>query len=257
LTAEKFTPNPFSAASGSRLYRTGDRVRFLADSNIEFLGRLDRQIKLRGFRIEPAEIEARMLEHPGVSDAAVNVVPDAKGDLQIVAYAVPRDSESTVADQVAAWENVFTEHVYQFDAAAADPLFNTAGWRNTKDGSPIPLAEMRAWAADIYEQVLAGKPERVLEVGCGTGMLLFALAPHCAHYHGADVSEASLNWVRDRIAERPAAYEHVTLSRRAADDLEGIEDDFYDTVILSSVVQYFPDVEYLRRVLSGLERKLR
>jgi amino acid adenylation domain-containing protein len=256
LTAEKFSPNPFGTP-GERLYRTGDRVRLLTDGNIEFLSRLDRQIKLRGFRIEPAEIEARILEHPDVGDAAVNVVPDANGELQIVAYAVPRDSESTAADQVAAWENVFSEHVYQFDGAEADPLFNTAGWRNTRDGSPIPVSEMRAWAADIYEQVLASKPERVLEVGCGTGMLLFALAPHCARYHGADVSEASLNWVRDRIAERPGAYEHVTLSRRAADNLDGIEDDFYDAVILSSVVQYFPDIGYLQRVLSGLERKLR
>lgn len=71
LTAERFVPHPFGTASGSRLYKTGDRVRYRADGNIEFLGRIDHQIKIRGFRIEPGEIEAQMLQYPAVSEALV------------------------------------------------------------------------------------------------------------------------------------------------------------------------------------------
>jgi len=73
LTAEKFVPDPFSPQPGARLYRTGDRVRWLAGGRLEFLGRLDAQVKLRGFRVEPGELEAAMRAHPGVAEAAAAV----------------------------------------------------------------------------------------------------------------------------------------------------------------------------------------
>ena len=71
LTAERFIPNPFSVKRGARLYKTGDLVRYLPDGNIEFLGRLDNQVKIRGFRIELGEVEARLCQHPSVSEAVV------------------------------------------------------------------------------------------------------------------------------------------------------------------------------------------
>ena len=89
LTAERFVPDPFSPGPGARLYRTGDRVRRLASGELEFLGRTDRQVKLRGFRIEPGEIEARLREHPGVAEAVVDLRPDAAGERRLVAYLVP------------------------------------------------------------------------------------------------------------------------------------------------------------------------
>ncbi|MFF9673496.1 amino acid adenylation domain-containing protein [Streptomyces eurythermus] len=85
LTAERFVPNPHPAVPGERLYRTGDRVRRRADGTLEYLGRLDRQVKLRGIRIEPSEIEAVLCEHPSVAAAAVGVY----GDQQLVGHIVP------------------------------------------------------------------------------------------------------------------------------------------------------------------------
>ncbi len=73
LTAEKFLPDPFNPQAGARMYRSGDRGRILSDGNLEYIGRVDDQVKVRGFRIEPGEIESVLQSHPGVTDAAVNV----------------------------------------------------------------------------------------------------------------------------------------------------------------------------------------
>jgi non-ribosomal peptide synthetase component F len=90
LTAERFVADPDPARPGTRAYRTGDLVRRRPDGNLEFLSRADDQIKVRGFRIEPAEIEATIVRHPQVAQAVVAVVQPAPGDRRLVAYLVPQ-----------------------------------------------------------------------------------------------------------------------------------------------------------------------
>ncbi|MCB1032517.1 MAG: AMP-binding protein, partial [Acidobacteria bacterium] len=96
LTAEKLVPNPFAGPGleGDRLYRTGDLVRWNADGTLDFLGRIDHQLKVRGFRVEPGEIEAALSRHPAVADCLVVGRQEASGDKRLVAYFVPDEAHA-------------------------------------------------------------------------------------------------------------------------------------------------------------------
>jgi acyl carrier protein len=98
LTAEKFVPNPFAEEPGARMYRTADLVYYLPDGDIEFLGRLDHQVKLRGLRIELGEIESVLGQHPGLREAVVLVREDRPGNKRLVAYVVPADDREAGAE---------------------------------------------------------------------------------------------------------------------------------------------------------------
>jgi acyl-coenzyme A synthetase/AMP-(fatty) acid ligase/acyl carrier protein len=99
-TADVFVPDPFGAAGGERLYRTGDVGRFLPDGAIEFVGRLDHQVKVRGFRIELGEIEATLSEHSGVRGCAVLVRGESQEEQRIVAYVVAAGDDAPTVEEL-------------------------------------------------------------------------------------------------------------------------------------------------------------
>lgn len=100
LTAEKFVPNPFAEQGGERLYRSGDKARYLRDGNIEFLGRMDDQVKVRGYRIEPGEVEAVLLQHPAIREGVVVARARPAGDMCLTAYLVWQPQQQLTVNAV-------------------------------------------------------------------------------------------------------------------------------------------------------------
>ncbi len=249
LTAEKFIANPFKDSKFKRLYQTGDLARYLADGNIEFLGRIDHQVKIRGFRIEIEEIETALRQHPEVRETVVLAREESPGNKRLVAYLVSGKEGSSEAqrEQLGQWQQVVNATYSQL-APAADPTLNIIGWTNSYTGKPIPQSEMREWAEQTSNRILSYKPNRVLEIGCGSGILLFRIAPHCSYYHGIDISQEALHYIQQQVSVQNWQCE-VALSQRAADNFENIEPASLDSVIINSVIQFFPSVDYLVDVL--------
>jgi amino acid adenylation domain-containing protein len=253
LTAERFIPDPFGAG---RLYRTGDLVRQRPDGALEFLGRIDHQVKIRGFRVEPGEIEGALARHPEVREAAV-VLREGAGGGRLVAYVVPKPKHegpvaaSDVAGHVAQWQTLYDETYGRGPSAEGGeaPAFNLQGWDSSYTGEPIPAAEMREWVDGTVGRLLALPHRRVLEVGCGTGLLLFRVAPEAERYRSTDFSAVALEQIRAGLERLPLP--QVELVQGLADDWSGARPGDFELVVLNSVVQYFPGVDYLVKVLEG------
>ena len=103
LTAERFIPNPYSKYDGARLYKTGDLARYLANGELEYLGRADQQVKVRGYRIELEEIEAAMMEHPAIRESIVIAREEADRERRLVGYVVAEEEGKLTTDELRAY----------------------------------------------------------------------------------------------------------------------------------------------------------
>jgi len=310
LTAERFLPDPFvgdrfpaSWQPGSRLYRTGDLARYRPDGELEFQGRNDHQVKIRGCRVELPEVEAALRQHPAIAEAVVVArgtalitpgQPDtSSGEKSLIAYIVRRkgrqedEQEMPVTrftEQVARWQQIF-DLSYREAKPPADPTFNIAGWNSSYTGQPLTEEEMRQWVEQTVERILflvlklrqptplsrlprsigelqfrlaaGNRPGRVLEIGCGTGLLLSRIAPFCQEYWGTDLSPVAIQTLQTLVREQTLS--NVRLFQRSADDFSEPlteQQGSFDVIILNSVIQYFPSVEYLVYVLDQASQLL-
>ncbi len=201
------------------------------------------------------EIENLLLVHPGVREAAV--VHDGRDGF--VAFVVPDDAYlddlsgrgTKGATAVGKWRKTFDLSQLNKEAAAAPVGFNTLGWNSTYTRQPIPSEQILEWVENAVRDILQLAPKAVYEVGCGTGMLLMRIAPHCDRYVAADFSPVVLTRLREQLQKLVSVAERVEVKERPADNFDDFDNNSFDAVVLNSVEQYFPNIAYLTKVLEG------
>lgn len=254
LTAARFVVDP----RAGRLFRTGDQGRLLPDGDLEILGRFDDQVKLRGHRVELGEIEALLLQHPAVREAAAAIKQLAPGDERLFAYVVPTApaagrsvlEEQLIEEWCELWDEAYRRPKRDWDAD-----FHIGGWNDSYTGKALPDEHIREWVEHTVERIRSLRPRRLLEIGCGSGMLLLRIAPHCEHYVATDVSGEAIRYLEDLLAGSELA-SRVTLHRAAAHELSALPWGPFDTIVINSVVAMFPGVDYLVGVLEQALRQL-
>ncbi|MFM2002337.1 MAG: hypothetical protein RI963_1763 [Planctomycetota bacterium] len=211
LTAERFlydrlTQVPLTQTTRARIYRTGDIVRWRPDGRLEFVGRTDDQVKLRGYRVEPGEIERVLIEHPAVASAAVVAIERAPGDLQLVAYATPRDEALIASDEL---RQFLAQRLPQFMVPAlviplnrlplttsgkidrkALPAPSWEGHVRQANGDP-PASDVERRLATIWEELLStagiARSDHFFELG-GNSLLALRLGSRIRHEFGVDLT---------------------------------------------------------------------
>lgn len=263
LTAQRFVACP--TAAGERMYRTGDVVRWDASGHLEYLGCKDFQLKLHGVRIEPGEIEAVLTDHPAIDRAVVIAHSEGRAkDHRLVGYVVAAGDFGVghERDTVHRWRDVYDE-LYG-DGAQDQPSRrglgaedDFTGWNSSYTGVPIPLDQMREWRDMTVNRIRELGPRRVLEIGVGSGLILSKIAPLCEVYCGSDLSPVTVARLERWLGDVKEAWaERVHLIAGGADELSDYATGHFDTVVLNSVVQYFPSAHYLRRVVDRALRVL-
>ena len=244
LTAERFVPHPFSETPGARLYRSGDLARYLPDGNIEFLGRIDQQVKLRGFRIEPGEIEAVLASDDTVARAVVTIREDRPGDKRLVAYVVAAPGAATnAADLRRLAKERLPEHMVPSAIVALDELPLTPngkidrgalpapdGSRQSDDAYVAPATEAERRVAAIWGEVLGleqvGAGDNFFDLG-GHSMLAVKVASRLGRAFAIDVPVRAIFETRTLadLAARVEMLGLVAAGASASSSLDEMEDE--------------------------------
>ncbi|MCE3268002.1 MAG: amino acid adenylation domain protein, partial [Burkholderiales bacterium] len=261
LTAKKFIHNIFQSKEekqineNSYLYRTGDLVRRIKGGDLEYIGRSDTQVKLRGYRIELNEIEHVLNSYPGIKQSKALLLDHhdkfANNKYLVGYYVKDLDIKNKdITNYLKRWEKLYNSTYSVLNINEYKE--NIIGWNSSYTSESIPKCEMIEWRDETVKRIKSLNPNKILEIGSGSGLLLFNLIDVCEFYYATDFSSSSVNYTKKVIGN--FKYQNkIKAIKCKADELPfEILKDNYDTVILNSVIQYFPTLTYLEKILSDL-----
>lgn len=280
LTRERFIPNPFvkdklgndgnrvegstrPANSSPVLYKTGDLGRFRPDHGIEYLGRIDNQVQIRGFRVEPGEIENALCQHQEVHEAVVMVREDSPGEFDLTAYIVPKSSDQANGSSGDASEqhkaNWLAKWAALYESGRASKALGDVSGEVVNDLAILEqLAQKEGFEEELvefqgqtFDRVMSLKPKRVLEIGCGTGQNLIRIAPEVEYFLGTDYAPFAIDEAQRYLDRADVDLAHVELRVQEGNDFRDLAPNSFDTVLILSVMQYFPSPTYFRQVIEG------
>src|SRR5579884_1278926 len=190
-----------------------------------------------------AEATTALRDHAAVQDAAVY----HQADGTTTAFVVPEEKYidevlgrlEVASKQVRKWQKTYDLTQLAKSAAKSPFAFNIAGWNSSYTRQPLPAEDMKEWVETTVERISTLEPSEVLEIGCGTGLLLLRLAQKCRRYVAMDFAPSVLMRLREQLAQASDVNKKVELLERSADNFEGLQDNSFSTVIVNSVAQHF------------------
>ena len=255
LSEKKFVKNKFR--NKGVLYRTGDICRFTDTGDVIFIGREDFQVKINGCRTELGEIETKIKDMSCIKDCVVLLEKEKeKGKQMLYSFVIPKEEYKKrlirfeCNNKVSAWKKFVDQMNYDYKNIK-DPTFNIKGWKSSYTGKNIAEKEMKEQFNDIIYQINCLNPSSdkcVLEIGCGTGIITSVVAKLSSEYVATDFSKIAIEYV-NKLKGNYKELDHITTLIRDADNFNGIKERHFDLVVINSVIQYFPSVNYLTDVL--------
>ncbi|KAI0966021.1 hypothetical protein F4678DRAFT_466986 [Xylaria arbuscula] len=254
----------------TRAYRTGDYVRYRPiDGQLEFFGRIDFQVKVRGHRIELGEIESALKKHAAVRDAVVVAEQQSEQATQLAGFVtildddkyeelIPDTEDDEASQHVKLWETLFESDKYTtVEDVRPDSIGRDfTAWTSMYDGNLIETEQMDEWLNDTIRAILnGGAPGNVLEVGTGTGMILFNIINGLQSYVGLEPTSTAIEFVAKTSKSIPGLHDKIYMQKGTGADIRQLKkNNSPNLVVINSVAQYFPTQSYLRKVVEDLVR---
>ncbi len=233
-----------------RLYKTGDIAKYNSNGYLEILGREDAQVKINGFRIELDEIVFQLKNSNLMEDALVLKTEGVSGQSNLTAFIYPGEKQNMLINDNTFWKLIYDD-LYNAENLKNLPE-NFIGWINSRNNKPYSKSEMKKWLTGTVEKLLPYATGDVCELGCGTGLLIDKLSEHINTYYACDISMLLI----EKLSARYKNNHKIKVTFGDALEISKLRNNSLNLIIINSVVQYFPNVYYLLKVISKSLQKL-